>query len=64
MKRIELQNFRKKNKLTQEQMASKLKITFAHYKAIEYNQRNPSFDLLKRFKFEFPKASIDKIFLL
>lgn len=63
MKREQLQNFRIKNKLTQEQMANKLDVTFAHYKAIEYCQRNPSFELLKRFKIEFPKASIDKIFL-
>ena len=63
MKRIELQNFRIKNKLTQEQMANKLDITFAHYKAIEYCQRNPSFELLKRFKIEFPRANVDKIFL-
>lgn len=62
MKRKELQRFRLKNKLTQEQMANKLKITFSHYKAIEYYQRNPSFELLKRFKLEFPEANIDKIF--
>lgn len=64
MKREKLQRFRIKNKLTQEQMANKLDITFSHYKAIEYCKRNPSFELLKKFKKEFPKASIDYIFLL
>lgn len=63
MKREELQKFRVKNKLTQEQMANKLDITFSHYKAIEYFQRNPSFELLKKFKMVFPKANVDKIFL-
>lgn len=63
MKRLELQKFRVKNKLTQEQMATKLNVTFSHYKAIEYCQRNPSFELLRKFKTEFPKANVDKIFL-
>lgn len=63
MKREKLQDFRNKNKLTQEQMANKLNVTVAHYKAIEYGQRNPSFELMERIKNIFPKASIDKIFL-
>lgn len=63
MKRENLQKFRQKNKLTQEQMANKLNVTVSHYKAIEYGQRNPSFELMERIKNIFPKASIDKIFL-
>lgn len=63
MKREKLQEFRQKNKLTQEQMANKLNVTVAHYKAIEYGQRNPSFELMERIKNVFPKANIDKIFL-
>ena len=63
MKREKLQDFRHKNKLTQEQMANKLNVTVAHYKAIEYGQRNPNFELIERIKNIFPKASIDKIFL-
>ena len=63
MKREKLQDFRHKNKLTQEQMANKLNVTVAHYKAIEYGQINPSFELMERIKNIFPKASIDKIFL-
>lgn len=63
MKREKLQEFRQKNQLTQEQMANKLNITVSHYKAIEYGQRNPSFELMERIKNIFPKANIDKIFL-
>ena len=63
MKREKLQEFRNKNKLTQEQMANSLNITVAHYKAIEYGQRNPSFELMERIKNVFPTANIDKIFL-
>ena len=44
-------------------MAGRLNITVAHYKAIEYGQRNPSFELLERIKDTFPKVNIDKIFL-
>ena len=63
MKREKLQEFRQKHKLTQEQMAKTLEITVSHYKAIEYGQRNPSFELMERLKNCFPKMNIDKIFL-
>lgn len=63
MKREKLQRFRQSKKLTQEQMASRLEITVAHYKALEYGQRNPSFELMERIKRIFPNANIDKIFL-
>jgi len=63
MKREKLQEFRQSKSLTQEQMASKLEITVSHYKALEYGQRNPSFELMEKIKNIFPKANIDKIFL-
>lgn len=63
MKRVKLQKFRQSKNLTQEQMANELNITVSHYKAIEYGQRNPSFELMERIKNIFPKANIDKIFL-
>ena len=63
MKRKKLQEFRQSKKLTQEQMANELNITVSHYKALEYGQRNPSFELMEKIKTVFPKANIDKIFL-
>ncbi len=63
MKREKLQEFRQSKNLTQEQMASQLNITVSHYKALEYGQRNPSFELMEKIKEVFPKANIDKIFL-
>lgn len=63
MKREKLQEFRLRKNLTQEQMASKLNITVSHYKALEYGQRNPSFELMEKIKEVFPRANIDKIFL-
>lgn len=62
MKREKLQLFRKANNLTQEQMAKELNITVAHYKAVEYGIRNPSFEFMERLKIRFPKSNIDKIF--
>lgn len=62
MKRENLQKFRKNESLTQEQMARELNVTVAHYKAVEYGIRNPSFEFMERLKMKFPKASIDKIF--
>ena len=63
MKREKLQEFRQSKNLTQEQMASQLNKTVSHYKALEYWQRNPSFELMEKIKEVFPKANIDKIFL-
>lgn len=62
MKREKLQLFRKANNLTQEQMAKELNVTVAHYKAVEYGVRNPSFEFMERLKIRFPKSNIDKIF--
>lgn len=62
MKREDLQKFREDNNLTQEQMARELNFTVAHYKAVEYGIRNPSFEFMERLKIRFPKCSIDKIF--
>lgn len=62
MKREKLQLFRKANNLTQEQMAKELNVTVAHYKAVEYGIRNPSFEFMERLKIRFPKSNIDKIF--
>ena len=58
-----MQEFRQSKNLTQEQMANQLNITVSHYKALEYGQRNPSFELMEKIKEVFPKANIDKIFL-
>ena len=63
MKRERLQEFRQSKNLTQEQMANQLDITVSHYKALEYGQRNPSFELMEKIKQVFPNANIDKIFL-
>ena len=62
-KRNTLKEFRKKENLTQQEIADKLEISLIQYQFIELGRRNPSFEVLKKFKTIFPKASIDKIFL-
>ncbi len=63
MKRERLKDFRKKQKLTQIEMSNILEISLIQYQYIELGYRNPSFEVLERFKKKFPKTSIDEIFL-
>ena len=63
LKREKLKNFRLQHKLTQQEIAEKLKISLVQYQYIETGRRNPSFKLLENFKKAFPKINIDKIFL-
>lgn len=63
MKNQELIDFRKKEKLTQEEMAKELDISYAMYQALEYGLRSPSMKTLNKFKVKFPKANLEKIFL-
>ena len=62
-RRIELKDFREKNKLTQKEMADKLEISLIQYQFIELGHRNPSIKVLTKFKNCFPKSNIEKIFL-
>lgn len=57
-----LVDFRNLNKLTQKEMAKKLGITPSMYSKIELGLRNPSFELLTRFKQVFKDVSIEQIF--
>lgn len=57
-----LVDFRNLNKLTQKEMAKKLGITPSMYSKLELGLRNPSYDLLFKFKKVFKNASIEQIF--
>lgn len=61
--REELIKYRKKLKKSQENMAKTLDISVSFYKQIEYEYRNPSLEMLKKFHTTFPNANIVKIFL-
>jgi len=57
-----LVEFRKKQKLTQAEMAEIINISFSHYSKIETGARNPSFNFLVQLKLKFPEADINDIF--
>lgn len=57
-----LLNFRKSLNKTKEQFADELEISTSFYEKIEGGQRNPSYNFLKKFKYKFPRANIEKIF--
>lgn len=62
-KREKLKEFRKKKKLSQQEIADILGISLIQYQFIELGRRNPSFELMEKMKNIFPKISIDEIFL-
>lgn len=63
-KRNALIEFRKNEKKTQREMANVLEISLIQYQFLETGRRNPSYNLLKKFKKIFPRANVNKIFLL
>lgn len=62
MKNTSLSEYRKLNKLTLREMAAKIGVSQTFYNKIEYGDRNPSYDFIKRFCVAFPKANIRNIF--
>lgn len=63
MVRNKLKEFRVSIGLTQAQMSKRLDITVSFYTQIECGAKNPSIKTLKKFKQEFPTASVEEIFL-
>ena len=61
-KRFELIDFRKRQGLTQKQMAEKLGISSIHYSRIETGDSNPSFEVMERFKEVFNIENTFKYF--
>lgn len=57
----ELKNERNKRGLKQKEMAKKLDISYSHYVKLENHLVNPSFNLLKKIKTEFPNVDLNKI---
>ena len=50
-------------KETQEEMAQKWNISLSFLKKIESGEKNPSIKKMKDFKFVYPTADINEIFL-
>ena len=57
-----LKKFRREQKLTQEEMAKKLGYTLSMYEKVESGRTKASASFMRKFKYAFPKTSIDSIF--
>ncbi|MBC8581209.1 helix-turn-helix domain-containing protein [Zhenhengia yiwuensis] len=57
-----LKNFRYKQNLTISQMAIELGVSKSLYEKVEYGDRNPSANFIKKFKDRFPDEDINIFF--
>ncbi len=57
-----LLNFRKSLSLSQQEMASKMKISLSMYEKVEGGRASVSGNFMRSFKIAFPSVSIDYIF--
>ena len=61
MRRQNLINFRKSKDMTIREMARSLGVSKSYYEKIEYGERSPSYNFMRKFKDEYPNANIDFI---
>lgn len=54
--------FRLKKKKTMKEMALLLGVSLSYYSKIEWNERNPSYNFINKFKEIYPNVDGDKIF--
>ena len=59
---MKLKQFRNSINLSQKSMAQKLGVTLSLYEKVESGRCGISSNFIKRFKHNFPDASIDEIF--
>ena len=60
--KVNLVDFRNSKKLTQKEMAEKVGTTLSYYSKIELGLRNPSYNVMEKFKAKFVDANMDEIF--
>lgn len=58
----ELRRFRERQNLSILEMSKSLGVSKSNYEKIEYGQRTPSYNFVKRFKQKYPKANTDALF--
>lgn len=61
MRRQNLINFRKSKHMTIREMARSLGVSKSYYEKIEYGERSPSYNFMRKFKDEYPNANVDFI---
>lgn len=63
MSNKKLSEFRKERNLSTSEIAEIIGVSKSQYDKIEYGQRTPSFRFLYKFKYAFPEANVDSLFL-
>lgn len=58
----ELRNFRLKQNKSIKEMSRYLGISASAYEKVEYGQRTPSFNFIKKFKQRYPDCNADALF--
>lgn len=57
-----LKTMRRKNSLTQNEMANLIDVSYSHYVKLENGFVKPSFELLKRIKEKFSEVDMNEFF--
>lgn len=57
-----LRDFRKEQHLSISEMSKSLGVSRSAYEKVEYEQRTPSYNFVKRFKAQYPNADTDALF--
>lgn len=57
-----LKEFRKKNKLSQKEMAKEIDVSVSYYSKVESGYQNPSYEFMMKLKTRFPDVNIDEVF--
>lgn len=58
-----LRAFREEQKLSILEMSKSLGVSKSTYEKVEYGQRTPSYNFVKRFKLKYPASDTDSLFL-
>ena len=59
---IVLRDFRMKRSMSLQEMSDYIGVSKSLYEKIEYGQRTPSFNFVKKFKSKFPQSDTDLLF--
>ena len=63
MTNIELRKIRLEKNMSIKEMSQYIGVSSSFYEKIEYGQRTPSYNFIRKFKSKFPKCNSDEIFL-
>ena len=57
-----LRDFREEQRLSILEMSKSLGVSKSTYEKVEYGQRTPSYNFVRRFKIKYPKTDTDALF--